>query len=384
MATHLDAEQIELQKNIDRFAVTEMLKIPDLGKTDDFPLSLWRKMGEQKLLGIGIPDVYGGSGGSWLSLQAAGEALVRGGRNLGMALSWMIHAVVSRFAVLGFGNAQQRDRWLPQLASGETTISLAISEPGTGAHPKHMRATAERRGDEWILTGEKTFLTNGPLAGLFVLLAVTGRAEAVRPITAFLLPRPTPGLELTETIRLGALKPSLHCGIRMDGCVVTGRDILGEPGTAFERISKPFREIEDVLLMGPAAGGMSVQLAAIAAGMRDTVQTDALKTDLGSLLAQWDALRILAYEAAVMLDSGRSHAEFQSILLSFRRLARQFQSDAARLKEQTGPNTDETLHLLTRDIDMLLGVAQQVALIKQKKMGERLLSGKDHHHAGYN
>jgi acyl-CoA dehydrogenase len=373
MAMHLDEEREKRQQQIDRFVKTEAAS--SLNGTDAFPVALWRKMGEAGLLGLGIPAAYGGSGGDWLSIQAAGEAFARGSRNLGMALSWLIHLIVCRFTILGFGSAGQIGQWLPRLAAGEITPSLAISEPGTGAHPKYLRTSAFREGGDWILTGEKSFLTNGPLAGLFVVFAITAVEGDKKLFTAFLVPRETPGLSLTDPLKLDFLKPSPHCGIRLEACRISSDQVLGNQGDAFERISKPFRDLEDVMLMGPVAGGMQVQMAALPLliARQGIGPTDDLKTALGELQVRLDALKILAYEAAAMLDSGRHHPEFSSLLLSFRSGAGQFQSRLEQVLDQSEIKTDPAWATLAKDLTMTLGVAGHVALIKQKKIGEAIL-----------
>jgi acyl-CoA dehydrogenase len=373
MAMHLDEERQKRQQQIDRFVKTEAAF--SLNETDAFPVALWRKMGEAGLLGLGIPATYGGSGGDWLSIQAAGEAFVRRSNNLGMALSWLIHLIVCRFAVFGFGTNQQIGQWLPRLAAGEITPSLAISEPGTGAHPKYLRTSALREGEDWILTGEKSFLTNGPLAGLFVVFAITAVEGDKKQFTAFLVPRETPGLSLTDPLKLDFLKPSPHCGIRLEACRISSDQVLGNQGDAFERISKPFRDLEDVMLMGPVAGGMQVQMAALPLliARQGIGPTDDLKTALGELQVRLDALKILAYEAAAMLDSGRHHPEFSSLLLSFRSGAGQFQSRLEQVLDQSEIKTDPAWATLAKDLTMTLGVAGHVALIKQKKIGEAIL-----------
>ena len=376
MATHLDEDLVELQKQIGHFASAEAA--PRLLTADGFPMALWQKMGEAKLLGLGLPRAYGGSGGSWLAMQAAGEAFVRGSHNMGMALSWLIHLIVARFAVLGFGSTGQIEQWLPRLASGESTVSLAISEPETGAHPKYLRTSAVRTGKGWIVTGEKSFLTNGPLADLFVVLAVSSSAGGKKQLTAFLVPREPPGLSRTDPLRLDFLQPSPHCGIRLNACRVASDQVLGEMGAAQELISVPFRDLEDVMLMGPVAGGMQVQMA----GLPGLIEaqgigpTDALKTALGELQYRLDVLKILAYEAAAMLDSGRRHPEFASLLLSFRFLAGHFQTRLAEILAQSGIQTDRPWATLTKDLTVTTGVARNVALIKQKKLGEDILRKK--------
>ena len=374
---HLDEERRERQQQVENFVKAEAAF--GSNGSDAFPVALWRKMGEAGLLGLGIPSAYGGSGGDWLSIQAAGEAFVRGGRNMGMALSWLIHLIVGRFAILGCGSLGQIEQWLPRVAAGEITPSLAISEPGTGAHPKHLRTTAVRDGEDWILTGEKSFLTNGPLAGLFVVLAVTAVEGAKKKFTALVVPRETSGLSLTDPLRLDFLKPSPHCGIRLEACRIASDHVLGTPGDAFERLSKPFRDLEDVMLMGPVAGGMQVQMAALPVliARQGIDPTDDLKTALGELQYRLDALRILAYEAAAMLDSGRRHPEFPSLLLSFRSGAGQFQSRLAQVLDQSGIQTDQSWATLAKDLTMTLGVAGHVALIRQKKIGEAILLKRD-------
>jgi alkylation response protein AidB-like acyl-CoA dehydrogenase len=373
MATHLDADLIELQMRVGHFAEAEVLS--RLSADDAFPMDLWQKMGEAELLGLGLPTGYGGSGGSWLTIQAAGEAFVRGSHNVGMALSWLIHLIVARFAILGFGTAKQIETWMPGLACGVVTASLAISEPKTGAHPKHLRTSATREGDHWVLNGEKTLLTNGPLAGLFVILAVSAVEGDKKRLTAFLVPKETPGLSLTEAIPLDILKPSPHCGIRLNHCAVSSAQILGEPGAAFEKISKPFRTLEDVLLMGPVVGGLAAQLMSLITLIQrqSIARTDILKMALGALQVQLDALRILAYEAVVMLDSGRTHPEFQQILLSFRSLAKYFQSCVKRWVDQHGIKTEEPFTRLTNDLNFTIRLAENIAQLKQKILGEALL-----------
>jgi hypothetical protein len=129
------------------------------------------------------------------------------------------------------------------------------------------------------------------------------------------------------------------------------------------------------MLMGPVTGGMQVQMVALSLliARQGIGPTDDLKTAIGELQVRLDALRILAYEAAVMLDSGRHHPEFPSLLLSFRSGAGQFQSRLAQVLDQSGIKTDPAWATLAKDLTMTLGVAGHVALIKQKKIGEAIL-----------
>jgi acyl-CoA dehydrogenase len=372
----LNKKLIALQKSFSRFAGKEIAPRRDLGMLEDFPVELWRKMAAAQLLGVGIPEPYGGRGGNYLSVLSAGESLVESGHNLGIALAWIIHTVAARFFLLGFGNEQQRRLYLPALASGTITASIAISEPDVGAHPAHLQTSASLSNSTYTLHGEKTWLTNGPIAGLFIVLAITGASSGRKEFSAFLVLKDTPGLHLTKKIPLDCLRPSTHCGIRLEGCKVPAGSMLGQSGSAYERMAKPFRDLEDALLMGPVLGAMTAQLEMVITALKrnGALPSNDIKTELGGLESHRQAMRIIAYEVARILDAGASENVLLPPLLSLRPLAQGFQS---RLERLVAGREDEELRGLTKDLLRIIGIAKNVALIKQKKIGEKLLSGKD-------
>ncbi len=378
MASAITAGIAAFQKNAARFALKEIAPRPDLNRLDDFPLDIWQKMAEAKLLGLSVPETYGGRGGNFLSILAASESLVAAGRNMGIALSWIIHEITAHFFILRFGNEEQKRRWLPGIASGRTTACIAISEPGVGAHPKFLQTSAEFQDGRYVLRGEKTMLTNGPIADLFIVFAATSLAEGKKQYTAFLVPKETPGLSLTDRILFDFLRPCPHCGIRLSDCRIAGTDILGETGSAYPKMVIPFREIEDILLMGPVVGAMAVQMNNVLAAYRKTGQpADEVTAELGGLSSLLAAIRIAAYEAARMLDSGKTHPEFSPLLLSLRPLVRDFLPRLDHLAAGAGLAADDDFRLIANDLTRTIDIAKNIALIKQKKIGEALLSGKD-------
>lgn len=161
MATVLTQEYVILQRKIDRFARQHIGNRDDLQSLEQFPRDIWTKMGKQGLLGLGIPKEYGGLGGNYVSIATAGESLMRSGHNMGITISWLIHCVVSRFLILGFGTTEQHNTYLPELASGKITASIAVSEPGSGAHPKRLQTIAYHRGGIYTLQGEKSYDRRG-------------------------------------------------------------------------------------------------------------------------------------------------------------------------------------------------------------------------------
>ena len=379
MATALKEDYISLQKKIAHFAEQHIAKRDELHSMDSFPQDIWSKMGEEKLLGLSLPVEYGGLGGSYLSTAVAGETLMRRGHNMGICISWLTHLSVSRFLIMGFGDDRQHDMYLRGLASGKITASIAVSEPGRGAHPKHLETAGYRQGDSYILNGEKSYLTNGPMADLFVVVASTRVEGDQKRFTAFLVSKDLDGLSITEPMKFDFFRPSPHGGIVLSNCTVFSSDILGREGSAYEDMVKPFRELEDALMMGLVVGGMERQLELLLdlAAKQCVDPTDKLKEDVGELQSIIHTLRIMAYEAASMLDSSIQHPEFPSLPISFRRFSKRFQELFELLINREGIEENTELALSTNDLVHGMDMGKKVALIKQKNVGEKLLSGKE-------
>jgi acyl-CoA dehydrogenase len=179
---------------------------------------------------------------------ARGEAvLVERTGLLGAGGAWAGRRLVARFFIAGFGDEAQRTAWLPRLASGACVAAVAISEPRVGAHPKLLTTRAEADGDGYQITGEKAWVTNGPLAAVFVVFAVMAIEDGRKRYGAFLLPRDTPGLSINEMPEYRALAPSRHCGLVLDGCYVPQSALLGPAGIAYEAMALPFRDVEDAV-----------------------------------------------------------------------------------------------------------------------------------------
>ncbi len=199
---------------------------------EQFPLDLWKRMGKAGLLGLYLPRAAGGGGGGAGSaeLVVAGEAFVRAGGNLGMASAWFGHSVVARFLVAGFGSKAQKTALLPELAAGRVTASVAISEPGAGAHPKHLAASAERQAGGFVLNGEKVYVTNGMFASVFVVVAITKMEEGRKRFSAFLVPRDSEGLTVEAMPPLDLLRPSQHVRLLLPDRRLERSAMLGKAG----------------------------------------------------------------------------------------------------------------------------------------------------------
>ena len=177
--------------------------------------------------------------------------------------------MVAKFFIAGFGDEGQRAAWLPRLASGEWVASVAISEPRVGAHPKLLATRAEEDGDGYRITGEKAWVTNGPIAAVFVVFAIMAIDDGRKRYGAFLVPRDTPGLSIDEMPEYRALAPSRHCGLVLDGCHVPHSALLGPAGSAYEAMALPFRDVEDAVGTFGLLGAFRFLLSCLAEAERE-------------------------------------------------------------------------------------------------------------------
>lgn len=379
MATLIDEDLISLREKVSHFAGEHIAPRSDLYTCEEFPFDIWYKMAKETLLGLGIPAEYGGLGKNFLSIAVAGEAMTGCGHNMGLALSWLIHLLTARLFIFGYGNKAQRELYLPPMAKGEITTSLAISEPEYGAHPRYLKTRAEREGDYFVLNGEKTYLTNGSIANLYIVLAVTDTEGERKRFTAFLVPEDAPGLVRTGPIKLPFLQPSPHGGIILNNCSIPATNIIGREGSAYEDMALHFRQYEDVLLMGPIVGGMEAQTALLTQDIkaREITVTDEIRDGLGVLRMFLDTLRIMAYEGANILDSDTTHGELVSLTLSFREICTIFQEKITHILSGVSIAKGTPLSFLTNDLVSMLHIAKNVSAIKRKKLGDSLLAKKE-------
>ena len=368
----------ELIKKIALFGERKIASRPGLCETMEFPLDIWKAMARDGLFKLGIPAKYGGTKVGYETIVGAGEALVRHGHNMGVALSWIIELLASGFMLARFGTAAQRTHYLPEMAKGKLIACIAFSEPLTGADPRHLRTTAGRDGDDFILNGEKAFLTNGPLADFFIVYAVTGIDKGRKRLSAFLVPKKNKNLTVTEIMELDFLRPSPHCTVRLEGCRVPSSARLGREGTALEEMARPCRMLEDALLNGPILGGIAWQMDLMLDDIRRKgAPADEVKKDFGEMEMQRQMLRWMAHEAARKMETRQDGSGPETLLVSFRALALDSQSTATRILERAGIEMEGELTFITKDIRRTLDLLRGGDTSRKKKLGEKVIGGKE-------
>jgi acyl-CoA dehydrogenase len=275
---------------------------------------------------------------------------------LGVGGAWAGRQMVGRYFIAGFGSPAQQAVWLGRAAS------VAISEPKVGAHPKHLRTRAEQVADGFRITGEKAWVSNGPSADVIVVLAITAEEEGRKRYSMFLVPRDTVGLTLREMPGFHALRPSRHCAVTLDGCVVPRDALLGEPHTAYERMALPFRDTEDAVGTFGTLGALRFLLARLGRDGDDAVLS------AGGLIASAAVFAAAANTVVSALDEGWL-AQEAATLVGLRLLAADMLQRIRAHAAAFGPQDDPAVETMLADLDATLSIARGPRLARQSRLG---------------
>lgn len=375
----IDADPIvpNLRNRIDRVIKAYVAGRESLFEEEEFPREIWAALADEGLFGVALPSDMGGLGGGFHALAESARYMSASGGVMGVTLTWLCHNTNETLHMLGRGTPAQRSRWLPDLARGYGSVSVAISEPGAGAHPKFMKTIARRDGDDFVIDGEKSYLTNGPLATVFIVLAITGEANGRKSFSAILVPRDAPGLTITPGIEIDFLKPSPHCGLELVGCKVPAENLLGDLGAGFEQVSVPMRVVEDTLGASVLTGALQAELRALADNVDFSNNGEALAS-FGNLLEKTDTLVSLADEMAAQLDVGLDDlAGLSKESAGFRGFVRHLQADIDAFIEGQELNPSSFFAHLRRDVVKSLGIASTAHRIQAVKRAQTYIDNKE-------
>jgi len=226
----------------------------EIDRNNDFPHELWREMGELGILGVTVPDEYGGAGMSYLAHTIAVEEVARASASV--SLSYGAHSNLCVNQIKLNGNAEQKAKYLPKLVSGEHVGALAMSEAGAGSDVVSMKLRAEKRNDRYVLNGTKFWITNGPDADTLVVYAKTDPEAGSKGITAFLIEKSFKGFTTSKHFDKLGMRGSNTAELIFEDVEVPFENVLGEEGKGVKVLMSGL-DYERVVLAGIGTGIMA-------------------------------------------------------------------------------------------------------------------------------
>ena len=239
-----------MRDSVRSFADNEIAPLAaETDENNEFPMHLWPKMGELGVLGVTADEEYGGAAMGYLEHVVAMEEISRASASIG--LSYGAHSNLCVNQINRNGNAEQKSKYLPKLISGENIGALAMSEPGAGSDVVSMRLRAEKKGDRYILNGNKMWITNGPDADTLVVYAITDPDSGSRGITAFIIEKGFKGFSTAQKLDKLGMRGSNTCELVFVDCEVPEENVLGEVGRGVNVLMSGLDYERAVLSAGP-------------------------------------------------------------------------------------------------------------------------------------
>jgi isovaleryl-CoA dehydrogenase len=247
---HLGETIDMLRATVQQFAADDIApRAADIDRENRFPPELWRRMGDIGLLGITVEEEYGGTAMGYLAHVIAMEEISRASASVG--LSYGAHSNLCVNQIRRNGSVAQKRKYLPKLVSGEHVGALAMSEPGAGSDVVSMRLRADRRGDHFVLNGNKMWITNGPDADTLVVYAKTDSAAGPRGITALLIEKGMKGFTTAQKLDKLGMRGSNTCELVFQDCEVPEENVLSEEGRGVNVLMSGLDYERAVLAGGP-------------------------------------------------------------------------------------------------------------------------------------
>jgi hypothetical protein len=309
----LDEDQRLLKKSVRDFAEAELRPhAREWDEKQEFPREVFTKLGEMGLMGAVWPERYGGAGLSTLDYAVVMEELARA--DAGVALSLAAHSSLCSGHIFLAGSEEQKQKYLVPLAKGEKIGCWGLTENSAGSDAGGTRTTAARDGDGWLLNGSKTFITNGRIADVAVIMASTDRSKGKKGISAFVVERGTPGFRSGKKEDKLGVRSSDTSELVLEDCRLPKQALLGEEGMGFIDTLR----ILDRGRIGIAAFSLGIAQAAYEASVEYArgrkqfghaiAEFQAVQFKVAEMAVKIEAARLLTWKAAAMRDAGREHS----------------------------------------------------------------------------
>jgi len=307
----LDDTLEEVRQQVRRFARQVIAPIAqEIDRANEFPRHLWPKLGDQGLLGITVPEQWGGTGLGYLAHVVVMEEISRASGAVGLSYGAHSNLCVNQLRING--NATQCGRYLPKLISGEHVGALAMSEPGSGSDVVSMQLRAERKGIGYVLNGRKMWITNGPDADVLIVYAKTNPGAGAKGITAFIVEREMPGFSTAQKLDKLGMRGSSTCELVFEDCFVPKENVLGKENGG-TRVLMSGLDYERVVLAGGPIGLMAAALDLVLPYVHDRKQFgkpigtfQLIQAKIADMYTQFNAARSYVYAVARACDEKRT------------------------------------------------------------------------------
>ena len=304
----LSEDHVEFRKVVRKIVEDRIApRAAEIDETEEFPWDVKEVLASNGLLGLHIPEEYGGAGADTLMFALLTEEIARA-----CASSSVIPLVqkLGSVPILMGASEEQKQQWFPRIASGEDLISYCISEAEAGSDPASMKATARREGDEYVLNGTKVWISMAGPSTLYTVLAKTDPDKGARGVSAFLVRSDDPGFSVGKKERKLGIKGSPTCQVHFDNCRIPADRLIGEEGKGFTYAMQAFDHTR--LVVGAQAVGIAQgAIDAATAYMKEREQFgkpigsfQGLQFMLADMVIETEAARALVYSAAAKADRG--------------------------------------------------------------------------------
>ena len=326
----LSEEQQMIRDMCRKFAEKEIRpNVAEYNKQHKFPMKVVKMLGEMGIMGIVYPEKYNGAGMDYVSYAIAVEEISRGGASTGVTVS--AHNSLCLSPIYYYGTEEQKDKFMPKLCTGEHIGCFGITEPGAGSDASGTTTKAELKDGKYILNGQKTFITNGGVADIAVVMAKTGKDAGHKGLSMFIVEKGTPGFSVGNAEGKMGLLSSSTTELIFEDCEIPEENLLGGEGNGF----KIAMHTLDGGRVGIAAQALGISQAAMEEAITYSKERKQFNTSISNFQAiQWmiadmatdiEAARLLTYQAAEMMNDGENRQKYSKYCA----MAKLFASEAS-------------------------------------------------------